>query len=143
MRKYLVVNGDREVLAQLIEGIHDIPQGAVLIDGDRWYEVTQNIDCTWHLSESGELSKRPRLAAVEDPAGLEREWRNQAVASTEWLVTRQRDELDLDRPTTLTAEQFAELLAYRQDLRDWPQSPDFPNSQNRPGGPDWIATQTQ
>lgn len=143
MRKYLVVNDAREVVAQLIEGVHDIPESAVLIDGDRWYEVTQDIGCTWLLSEDGELSKRPKLAVAEDPIGLEREWRNQVLAATEWLVTRHRDEQELDRETTITTEQYAQLLAYRQDLRDWPQASEFPDGQQRPNPPAWFAEQTQ
>jgi len=143
MSKYLVLNDDREVVAQLIEGVHDIPASAVLIDADRWYEVTQDISCTWHLSSDGELSKRPLRTVIENPEGLEREWRNQMMASTEWLVTRQRDEQDLDRPRTLTPEQFAELLGYRQDLRDWPQSTEFPDSKHRPTEPEWLLDQVQ
>lgn len=143
MRRYLVLNGDREVVAQLIEGVHDIPADAVVIDEKRWYQVTQDISCVWHLSDADKLTKRPRLDVLSDPAKFEREWRNQVVASTEWLVTRQRDEQDLGRPTSLTAEQFAELLVYRQDLRDWPQSPDFPDSEHRPVAPAWIAEQSQ
>jgi len=143
MRKYLVLNSDREIVAQLIEGVHDIPAGAVLIDPARWYEVTQDIGCVWHLSDDEELTKRPKLNVNDDPAGFEREWRNQVVASTEWLVTRHRDEQDIGRDATLTAEQFAELLLYRQALRDWPQSPDFPDSEHRPVAPAWIADQSQ
>lgn len=143
MRKYLVVNSAREVVAHLIEGVHDIPASAVLIDADRWYEVTQDIGCTWLLSEKGKLSKRAKPILVEDPEKFEREWRNQVVASTEWLVTRQRDEQDLDRPTTLTTEQFAQLLLYRQGLRDWPQAAEFPDAEHRPAAPDWLADQVQ
>ncbi|WLH69912.1 phage tail assembly chaperone [Pseudomonas sp. FP2309] len=143
MRKYLVLNGDREVVAQLIEGVHDIPAEAVVIDAKRWYEVTQDISCVWHLSDADKLTKRPRLYVLSEPANFEREWRNQVVASTEWLVTRHRDEQDIGRDTTLTAEQFAELLLYRQALRDWPESPDFPGVEHRPVAPAWIADQAE
>lgn len=145
MAKYLVLNDAREVVTQLIKGVHEIPPNAVQIDDQRWYEVTQDNSCVWHLSEFGELTQRPK-AVVDDgqlPFEFEREWRNQAVASTEWLVTRHRDEQGLDRPTTLTTEQFAELLTYRQALRDWPQSSDFPSHEHRPPAPAWIADQTE
>jgi hypothetical protein len=145
MGKYLVLNGDREVLTQLIEGVHDIPSNAVLIDNERWYEVTQDIGCTWRMSEAGELTKLPKRMIKDEQLSreFEREWRNQVLGSTEWLVARQRDEQDLGRQTTLTVEQFSELLAFRQDLRDWPQSSEFPESQHRPTAPNWIAEQTQ
>jgi hypothetical protein len=83
--------------------------------------------------------------AVNDSerADTERVWRNTELQSTEWLVTRHRDEQDLAQDTTLTTGQFAELLGYRQALRDWPQSEHFPDSQYRPVAPPWIAEQTQ
>ncbi|WP_460077064.1 phage tail assembly chaperone [Pseudomonas sp. H2_C01] len=81
----------------------------------------------------------PTLEQIE----TERVWRNFELQGTEWLVTRHRDEQDLAQDTTLTTEQFAELLGYRQALRDWPQSEHFPDSQYRPVAPPWIAEQTQ
>ena len=63
--------------------------------------------------------------------------------ATEWLITRHRDEQDMQVLTTLTAEQFAELLVYRQALRDLPQSEVFPDTAQRPVAPPWIAEQTQ
>lgn len=73
----------------------------------------------------------------------ERVWRDAEMHASEWLVTRHRDEQDLKQETTLTAAQFSELLNYRQALRDWPQSPNFPDSQNRPVVLSWLASQTQ
>ncbi|AUO49858.1 hypothetical protein C1C98_23000 [Pseudomonas ogarae] len=80
---------------------------------------------------------------TSEQADAERVWRNTELQSTEWLVTRHRDEQDLTQDTTLTTEQFAELLGYREELRDWPQSEHFPDSQYRPVAPPWIAEQTQ
>lgn len=73
----------------------------------------------------------------------ERKWRDGVISSTEWLVTRHRDELDMQQATTLTAEQFTALLTYRQALRDWPQSEAFPDTQQRPIAPAWIAEQNR
>jgi len=80
---------------------------------------------------------------VLDPAVQEREWRDGELSGVLWLRERHRDQLEIAGPTTLTAEQFNELLVYMQELRDWPQSPDFPDSQHRPTAPDWIAEQSQ
>lgn len=145
MAKYLVLNETRDVVTQLIKGVHDIPANAVPIDDQRWYEVTQDIGCLWRLSEEGELIKLPKPVTTNEQlvGEFEREWRNQVLAATEWLVTRHRDEQELDRETTLTAEQYAQLLAYRQDLRDWPQAPEFPDGQQRPSPPTWLTEQTQ
>lgn len=84
---------------------------------------------------------RPEKAAP-DPAA-ERAWRDASIASVNWLRDRHRDEIELGIPTALTADQFGGLLAYVQLLRDWPQSPDFPDSEHRPVAPAWIADQSQ
>lgn len=81
--------------------------------------------------------------AVDQSAVTERAWRDTELASLIWLRDRHRDQLEIGGETTLTAEQFNELLVYMQALRDWPQSTDFPDSQHRPTAPDWIAEQTQ
>lgn len=142
MGKYLVLNSDREVVTQLIMGVHQIPDGALLIDDARWYEVTQDVTCTWKVDEAGELVKLPKGEIVDDDLSrdVEREWRNQVLASTEWLVARHRDELETERPTTLTAEQYKQLQDYRRGLRDWPELAGFPLTENRPVAPEWLLS---
>ena len=80
---------------------------------------------------------------MPEPGVTERAWRDAELSSVIWLRDRHRDQLDIGSDTTLTVEQFAELLLYMQALRDWPQSADFPDSQHRPIAPDWIAEQAQ
>jgi hypothetical protein len=82
-------------------------------------------------------------APEPDPEVPERAWRDGELTGVLWLRDRHRDQLEISDSTTLETEQFSELLAYVQILRDWPQSPDFPDSQFRPTAPDWIAEQTQ
>ncbi|RBJ85056.1 hypothetical protein C3L29_006595 [Pseudomonas sp. MWU12-2534b] len=77
-----------------------------------------------------------------DPAAQERQWRDAELSSVMWLRERHRDQLEIATATTLTGEQFKELLVYMQSLRDWPQSPDFPQAEHRPVAPSWIAEQT-
>ncbi|WP_448647201.1 phage tail protein [Pseudomonas mohnii] len=81
------------------------------------------------------------LAGLSDVEAAGRAWRNVEIARVTWLRDRHRDELELEMETTLTAEQYAELLAYIRDLRDWPQSPEFPAEDSRPVVPDWVANQ--
>lgn len=73
-----------------------------------------------------------------DTAVRERDWRDAELASVMWLRERHRDQLEVSSPTTLSAEQFGELLTYIQALRDWPQSADFPDSLLRPVPPSWV-----
>lgn len=83
------------------------------------------------------------LFSVGVDVDAERSWRDGELASLMWLRERHRDQLEIGRETTLSAEQFTELLEYMQDLRDWPQSPDFPDIEQRPVPPAWIAEKTQ
>lgn len=45
--------------------------------------------------------------------------RDVALASTDWLVTRHRDEVETKRPTSLSPAKYTALMNYRQALRDW------------------------
>ncbi len=81
--------------------------------------------------------------SADELAEAERAWRDGEIAAHEWLVSRHRAEVELQRDTTLTAEQYAELLQYLQELRDWPQSDWFPDPLSRPVRPEWIASQIQ
>lgn len=82
-------------------------------------------------------------ATEEQAARQERGWRDGEVEAVKWLRERHRDEMDLAITTTLTTAQFKSLLTYLQALRNWPQSPSFPDLLQRPVAPGWIATQKQ
>ncbi|MEN5094541.1 phage tail protein [Pseudomonas protegens] len=88
-----------------------------------------------------ELGPRPPASPAQF-MDKERRWRDAELTSVMWLRERHRDQLEIEAPTTLTGEQFKELLVYMQSLRDWPQSPDFPQVKHRPVVPSWIAEQT-
>ncbi|MCP1480520.1 hypothetical protein J2Y88_002831 [Pseudomonas chlororaphis] len=75
--------------------------------------------------------------------GIERAWRNKILESTQWLVIRDNEELEMGEGTTLNTEQFKELLAYRQALRDWPSAVDFPDIEYRPVEPAWLESVLQ
>lgn len=85
----------------------------------------------------------PETVQLLDLVALERTWRDGTLSAVMWLRSRHRDQLEIEVETTLTAEQFKELLVYMQALRDWPQSPDFPVIEQRPAAPPWIAGQAQ
>lgn len=84
----------------------------------------------------------PPPATADQLAELERHWRDGELAAVTWLRDRHRDQLDVGAVTTLSPEQFNELLQYLQALRDWPQSQAFPDIEQRPVAPPWIAEQT-
>lgn len=81
-------------------------------------------------------------AAAPTPQELEsreRALRDQTLLLTDSLVARHRDEVEAERSTTLSAEQYRQLQGYRQDLRDWPESEHFPAIDYRPPPPSWLA----
>ncbi|WP_445571406.1 phage tail assembly chaperone [Pseudomonas sp. E102] len=105
-----------------------------------WKPCGEEISHGWRYD--GEAFVEP-VREGNSLAASERAWRDEKMHASEWLVTRHRDEQDLQQETTLTDAQFSELLIYRQSLRDWPQSPSFPDSQHRPVVLSWFASQTQ
>ena len=78
---------------------------------------------------------------VEELKARERAIRDRVLLLTDPLISRHRDEVEAERPTTLTAEQYKQLQGYRQDLREWPESVFFPALEHRPEQPAWLADQ--
>lgn len=78
------------------------------------------------------------MLAQEALQASERAWRDAELTSLVWLRDRHRDQLEIGLTTTLTAEQFSELLVFMQALRDWPQSEAFPDKSARPVAPAFL-----
>ncbi len=76
---------------------------------------------------------------ADELASAERAWRDIQLAVTDPLVSRHRDEVEEGGATSITAEQYAELQAYRRQLRDWPLAVEFPSTEQRPVAPSWLA----
>ena len=143
-RYYIVFNEDGALHTRLPinASVPDpLPTGTVSVDGDLWLRTINEVDGTWILSDDGKITKEPLPELKPEFSAIERQWRDGELESLKWLRERHRDEQDLALNTTLTPEQFAQLLAYMQQLRDWPQSPAFPAHEQRPVQPDWLATQ--
>ncbi|MDR8387446.1 phage tail assembly chaperone [Pseudomonas sp. JL2] len=93
--------------------------------------------------EDGPVLIDPPPTSPEVLAAIERRWRDERLLETDGIVSRHRDELEGGVTTTLTAEQYTELQAYRQSLRNWPESGQFPLAEHRPETPSWLAIQPQ
>lgn len=63
--------------------------------------------------------------------------RETLFTACDWMTWRHRDQLDAGKPTTLTEAQWAELLDYREALRQWPVSGEY--SESFPAKPGWMA----
>lgn len=89
------------------------------------------------------IAAPPLIPTNEELTEKERRWRDRVISTTEWIVTRHRDEVDMGQETMITPDQFSELLRYRQALRDWPTVEGFPNVDARPNPPGWLADQAE
>lgn len=84
------------------------------------------------------VAKAPPSLTKTELAVRERAWRDSLLLVTDALVVRHRDELEAERPTSLSADQYRELQAFRLALRDWTEAANFPDSGKRPVEPDWL-----
>jgi hypothetical protein len=127
-------------LVTYLEGIHRVmPEDATEITEARYLEVLGNPEpgkVRGHDADGLPILIDPPLV---DLAAQERAWRDAAILRVQWLRDRHRDEQDLNRPTSITAEQFVGLLGYMQALRDWPLQAEFPAEASRPVPPAWVA----
>lgn len=134
----------RTTLTTYLEGIHRVmPADAKEITEARFLEVIGNPapdKVRGHDADGLPILIDP---PPEDLAAQERAWRNTEILHVQWIRDRHRDEQELSRSTSITPEQFVELLVYLQTLRDWPQQSVFPVKQSRPIAPTWVADQTK
>lgn len=94
----------------------------VLING-QWVEQTPITgDTVRQWFGSGDTRHYIQYVYIEiTKEEQETEWRNKELKNTDWIVPV------VDHP------QHAEYLVYRQELRDWPDTPSFPDT--RPVAP--------
>lgn len=83
------------------------------------------------------LQRMTEESLVKQKAKSLRNQRDVALGSTSWLVERHRDEIDSAMATTLSADQYSDLQAYRQQLRDLPSAPGWP-AIDIPPPPSWL-----
>lgn len=118
---------------------------AVRNDGQGWRAVSGPDDVgldEWHSTDQPP-DPVPLPLTEEALVVAERSYRDQELTGVAWLRDRHRDQLEIEVTTTLSTDQFRALLVYMQALRDWPQSPEFPESERRPIAPPWIAAQAK
>lgn len=85
----------------------------------------QDGDFLEYISPKGSIVRKhyyaPKLQTeqelLEQKVESEKSWRNGELSATDWIVPV------VDHP------KHAAYLVYRQELRDYPQQPDFPNGE--------------
>ena len=123
----------------------DMPSDVVEVSESVWLSLLDELSTSPKVMSSrpdGQpvLIDPPPLDA-EASAAVERAWRDAQLALTDPLVSRHRDEVEEGGATSLTLEQYAQLQAYRRQLRDWPQGSQFPLADHRPPAPTWLSAQ--
>ncbi len=118
----------------------ELPEGAVEITPAQYAELFAGPAAgkVISASASGQPVLTDQVISPEAAISHERAWRNAVLRDTQWLVWRDAEELEVGEGTTLRSEEFKQLLAYRQALRDWPNDPEFPDARSRPVEPDWL-----
>lgn len=89
-------------------------------------EAPQHEDLLRYTYENGTILEKRYIENLpptqDDIINEEKQWRNSELKSTDWIV-----------PVTDHPQREA-YLAYREELRNYPQQSDFPNG-NRPVSP--------
>lgn len=141
--KYVLVNDAGEIIGRFDSSFHAvIPKDAIQVSEAVWRSTRDETDGVWRLV-GGELVKESLPEPVVFPEADARAWRDIEIERVAWLRDRHRDESEIGGDKKLSAEQYAELLAYIKALRDWPATDEFPAEESRPLAPDWVASQTQ
>jgi hypothetical protein len=125
------------------DGSTDIPLDALSIPMDE-YQFLLDEQATQFIvpnSDGYPVLVAPPPRSPEAIARVERAWRDEQLTATDGVVSRHRDEQEGSAPNTLTPEQYSELQQYRQALRNWPQTAEFPLIDHRPPPPLWLAEQ--
>jgi len=123
-----------------------IPIDAVEITKERHAELFDGQFNGKRIAAGGDgypLLVDPLPPSIDHLVAIERVWRDGVLAATDGVVSRHRDETEEGGSTSITAEQYTELQAYRRQLRDWPQGAEFPLAEHQPIAPLWLTEPPQ
>lgn len=109
------------------------PDGVAVIEitADQWHDLmrAQATGKRLAVKNGAPIAVDPPPPTRAEFANVKRAQRDTALKATDWLVSRHQDEQLLGDGTTLTADQFAMLLRYRQSLREASDLPGWPNAE--------------
>lgn len=118
-----------------------MPSDVVEVSQDVFEAMTEARSQGMRLISDGDgqpIAVKRLAPTVAELAEDERLWRDRELGSTEWLVARHRDEKDMGQVTSISLDEFSELLIYRNRLREWPTEATFPDESKRPQKPEWL-----
>lgn len=119
--------------AELADTVGSVPF-SVSSTGTEDYEKT-----LYASAVAGDYGTIAAYAALAPTAESARAWRDTEITASQWIVERHRDQVAAGTTLTITADEYTELLTYRQALRDWPTVTDFPADSTKPTEPTWLA----
>lgn len=79
------------------------------------------------MGPNGKPTAVDRVVPHAERVASKRRERDSALASTDWLVVRHRDEMDAGLTTTLSNDKYTSLLKYRSTLRNITSDRNFPD----------------
>ncbi|ARA80081.1 hypothetical protein ACDH60_12800 [Pseudomonas ficuserectae] len=116
----------------------------VTVNGNRSH-VTQDYNPPLYQAvrqylDNGGLSSEyaEDIVVQSDPGLLAKLWIEASLKASDKLVSEYRDARDLGGVLPITAEQFTQLLTWRQAVREWPLVSGYPDKATQPATPDWI-----
>lgn len=107
------------------EETHEVQVGVGCLDeyyieiGMTLMDVEQAYNSLWYVAGYAPIQPEP---TVEDKKAMVRGIRDSYINGIEWRVSRYRDQVELEIPTTDTEETYVLILRYMQYLRDYPES---------------------
>lgn len=97
---------------KIVAGLESLPYGMKIVDAKLVAMTEDEILATM---------------TVEEKAAYHRQKRDALLNAEIWKVERHNQEVLLERETTLSNDEFMNLLRYIQELRDLTEQPNFPN----------------
>lgn len=142
-QKYAAYDSARAITAFFDSIDSPVPEGVkvVPITDEQWIDLihAQSEGKRLCVDDSGAAVALDPLPLTRDQiADAKRARRDEALQDTDWLTSRHQDEKLIGNGTTLTPDQLAALLKYRQALRDISDAAGWPNVA-LPAAPDFVT----
>lgn len=143
--KYAYFDGPTGVVMSWIDteafSYSELPDVSLLLKITTDQDWHQGDGQVWYVVNGGLTLRVPEREVDEGQQITQKaiEVRSQRAAlllGSDWLALRHRDQVDNKSPHSLTDEQYAGLLTYRQALRDVPTQTGFPVTIAWPSLPD-------
>lgn len=100
MQYILKLPNDKKAIMDIVGSMPTLPEGFEL------------------LGKAEDLPEAIAEIAADRQAELDTQIARQFLSESDWKVMRHRDQIDAGVPTSLTVEEFTQLLADRQAARD-------------------------